>query len=216
MEKFEKLKIAARYFLIGMAASDARYNKCIDALELMLDVTKKSVRNGGEPEAIHPLSIFHHARTYHKDLTDPVSVYILTFLHDLGEDYALSVESVEKTFGSKVAESFDVISKNVGDKKKDPAIYLPNCFKDELVSVVKPIDRNSNLSTMIGVFKPERLKRYVNETRCEYIPRFKDARRLFAHQETIYENLKLQIENQLNLLEYIISQNYEKVEDVNG
>lgn len=204
MTKFEKLRLSARYFLIGMAANDVKYNKCLDALEMMLEITKDAHRNGGEPEAIHPLSIFHHTRTFHATLNDPVSAYVLAFLHDLGEDFSLSIETVDKTFGGKIANSFDIISKNVGAKKKDPQIYLPNCFADELISVIKPIDRNNNISTMVGVFKRQRLIKYTKETREEYIPRFKVSRRLFPHQEAIYENLKLQLENQLNLIEHII------------
>lgn len=213
MTKFEKLRISSRYFLIGLASIDANYNKCLAAMEMMLEITKDRQRNDGAPEAMHPLSIFQHARTYHTMLNDPVSVFILAFLHDLGEDYGLSVETVDKIFGGKVACAFDIISKNIGAKKKDPLSYLPNCFNDELVSVIKPIDRNNNLSTMVGVFKPHRLIRYTKETREEYIPRFKISRRLFPHQEAIYENLKLQLENQLKLIEHITSTLPETIEN---
>lgn len=204
---FDKLKISARYYLIGLAAADHKYNKCIDALELMLDITKNSVRNDGAPEAIHPLSIFQHARTYHHALKDPVSVYIIAFIHDLGEDFALPVHTVEKDFGEVVGEAFDLISKNVGENKKDPATYIKNCFANEITSIIKPIDRNNNISTAYGVFKPERLARYINETQTEYLPRFKDARRKFAFHESVFENLKLQLENQLNLIEVLSVKN---------
>lgn len=202
---FEKLSISARYFLVGLAATDKKFNKAIDAMEHMLDITKDAKRNDGEPEAIHPIRIFQHTRTYHQILRQPASSYVLAFLHDLGEDFALSVETVEHNYGSEIAEAFDIISKNIGAKKKNSDTYIANCFQNELVSLIKPIDRNDNISTMIKVFKPERRDRYFSETTEKYLPQFKIARRKFPHHEAIYENLKIQLRNQLNLIDHIIA-----------
>jgi len=69
---------------------------------------------------------------------------------------------------------------------------------------MKLADRNDNISTMVGVFKPARLERYFNETRDEYLPLIRQARRKFPSQEAVYENYKMQIQNQLNLISYII------------
>ena len=97
-----------------------------------------------------------------------------------------------------------MISKNIGDETKDLNTYLANCLNDEVVSVVKLADRINNVSTMVGVFKPERLARYIKETREEYIPLIKVARRKFPAQEPIYENFKLQLLNQLKLIDNIV------------
>lgn len=203
MANFEKLKISARYFLLGLATHNHDYYKVIEAMELMLRL-HTGKRNGGEPEAIHQLGIFHQVRCMHEQLSDPITTYITVFLHDAGEDKNLQVETVKERFGEKASKCFDLISKNIGDETKDLNTYLANCFNDEVVSVVKLADRINNVSTMVGVFKPERLARYIKETREEYVPLIKVARRKFPAQEPIYENFKLQLLNQLKLIDNIV------------
>lgn len=63
----------------------------------------------------------------------------------------------------------------------------------------------NNVSTMVGVFKPARLKRYVLETADEFLPNLKLARRRFPHQEPVYEAIKLELINQLTLINHIMT-----------
>ena len=53
-------------------------------------------------------------------------------------------------------------------------------------------------------FKPNQLQRYVCETLEEYLPRIKLAQRQFPSQEPIYENFKLQLINQLTLIDSVM------------
>jgi (p)ppGpp synthase/HD superfamily hydrolase len=122
------------------------------------------------------------------------------------EDKNVSLREIESIFGSEVADSVDVVSKEELGIKRDLTSYLPNAFDHEHGSVLKLADRNDNISTMVGVFKPERLERYFKETRDEYLPLIRRARRRFPSQEAVYENYKMQIQNQLNLIGYIIEQ----------
>lgn len=207
LNKFEKLVIAARYWLLGMAEHDTEYFKVLDALEYGLE-HHDGKRNGGEPEFIHQLSIFMRLRTHHKALSNPVIVYILAFLHDAVEDpnkktgKMVSLEEVEQRWGQVVALKLRKLSKEILGQK-NPDYSLDAIFDDEDCAAVKSDDRCDNVSTMYGVFKPERLERYVKETEEEFLPRIKEARRRFPRQEAVFEAAKLEINNQLKLINHM-------------
>lgn len=209
MDKFKKLLIGARYWLLGMAEENSEYYKVIDALEFAL-ARHNGQRNGGEPEFIHQLSIFHHIRTLHRHLRNPATVYTLVFLHDVVEDKNVSLEEIEKLWGSEIARKLDLLSKEVLGVKKQNYSLTP-VFQDVDASVVKFGDRVHNISSAVGVFKKSRLIRYVNEVKMDFIPNAKISRRLFPDQEAVYENMKLELVNQINLIDNIID-NYQPEE----
>lgn len=210
--KFKKLLIAARYWLLGMAEHDARYFRVLEAMEAGCE-HHNGIRNGGDPEFIHQLGIFHHVRTLHKHLSNPVNVYTLIFLHDYVEDPSVDpttkakiyvpLSHVEQLWGEEIAAKLDLLSKEVLGIKK-PDYSLDPVFKDVDCSVVKCGDRVNNVSTMVGVFKRARLERYIKETCDEFLPRIRVARRMFPEQEAVYENMKLELVNQLQLIQHIL------------
>lgn len=208
LTKFEKLRIAARYWLLGMAKSDPAYYKVLEAMELSNDHHNGS-RNGGDPEFIHQLGIFHNLRTLHDHIRNPITVYILVFLHDAVEDpnkatrKLISLEEVEKRFGSMISFKVRLLSKEILGQP-NPDYSLDDIFDDEDTAVVKSGDRVDNISSMYGVFKPARLERYVKETLEEFIPRIKNARRRFPDQEAVFENMKLELVNQLDLISHLM------------
>lgn len=212
LTKYQKLLISARYWLLGMAEHDSRYHLVLEAMETGLE-HHNGLRNGGEPEFIHQLSIFHHVRTLHKHLRNPVTVYILIFLHDYVEDPSIDpvtkakkyipLSHVEVKFGNEIAHKLDLLSKEVlGVKKQDYS--LEPVFRDPDCSVVKFGDRVHNVSTMVGVFKKARLERYIREVLEIFIPSAKVSRRMFPDQEAVYENMKLELTNQITLIQSIV------------
>jgi (p)ppGpp synthase/HD superfamily hydrolase len=212
LTKFEKLLISARYWLLGMAESNESYFKVLEAMEVSRD-HHNGLRNGGDPQFIHQLGIFHHLRTLHKHIKNPVTVYILAFLHDYVEDCSvdpisgskkyISLGAVEDQFGSEIARKVDLLSKEVLGVKKENYSLDP-VFEDEDTSLVKCGDRVNNVSSMVGVFKKARLERYLKETAEEFFPRMKTSRRKFPHQEACYENMKLELVNQISLINHIM------------
>lgn len=200
---FETLRITARYWLLGMATADPTYCRVLDAMEFMLE-KHTGVRNGGDPEAIHQLRIFHSLCNHHNHLSRPQIKYAAAFLHDTVEDKNVSIKTIDRCFGGEIAEVVDLLSKEEMGVKRDANIYLPNIFAHEHASVVKLGDRNDNISTMVGVFSPERLLKYFAETRDEYLPRIAHARRKFPHQTPVFESMKLSLVNQLKLIQKVI------------
>lgn len=205
---FDKLLISARYWLLGMAEHDPEYFKVIEAMELGLE-HHDGYRNGGDPEFIHQLGIFHYLRTMHKHLRHPKTVYMLVFLHDALEDpnqktkaYIVPSE-LEVRFGVPFVRKLTLMSKEILGVK-NPDYSLDNIFADEDTSVAKGGDRVNNVSSMIGVFKRARLERYVKETMEEFLPRLKSARRSFPDQEAVFENIKLELVGTLTLIGHIL------------
>lgn len=212
LSRFEKLLISARYWLLGMAEHDASYFKVLEAMELARE-HHNGLRNGGDPQFIHQLGIFHHIRTLHKHIKNPVTVYVLVFLHDYVEDASIEpdtgakifipLQEVQDQFGSEIARKLDLLSKEVLGVKKTEYSLDP-VFADEDTSIVKAGDRVNNVSSMVGVFKKPRLERYLKETAEEFFPRLKASRRKFPHQEAVYESMKLELVNQINLINHIM------------
>lgn len=205
---FDKLLISARYWLLGMAEHDPEYFKVIEALEMGLE-HHDGHRNGGDPEFVHQLGIFHYLRTLHKHIKNPKTVYKLVFLHDALEDpnqktkKFVTPEEIRDAFGEPFLVKLKKMSKEILGQK-NPDFSLDAVFDDEDTSVAKGGDRVDNVTSMIGVFKRARLERYVKETMEEFLPRLKKARRKFASQEAIYENIKMELVGTITLIGHIL------------
>lgn len=204
---FERRVIAARYWLLGMAVKDARYYKVIEAMEFAQD-HHNGKRNGGGPEFMHQIRIFHKLRAMFHVIADPVTVFILAFLHDAVEDPQkqpdgkkkyISLAEVENRWGTEIAVKVARMSKEImGIKNEDYS--LDAVFADADCAIAKLADRDDNISSMMGVFKRERALRYEKETIEEFVPRAKKARRAFPAQEMAFEILKSSLESQLTLI----------------
>jgi hypothetical protein len=53
--------------------------------------------------------------------------------------------------------------------------------------------------TMLNGFKPTKRVSYIKETQDFTIPMLKQAKRNFPHQESVYENIKFIMDNQIQL-----------------
>lgn len=205
---FSKLLIAARYWLLGLAESDVEYYDVIKALEMGLE-HHDGCRNGGDPEFVHQLGIFHYLRTMHKHIKNPKVVYKLVFLHDALEDPNQSTkkfitpEEIREAFGDAFLVKLKKMSKEILGQK-NPDFSLDAVFDDEDTSIAKGGDRVDNVTSMVGVFKKARLERYTKETMEEFLPRLKNARRKFPSQEAIYENIKMELIGTLTLISHIL------------
>lgn len=154
-------------------------------------------RNGGAPEFTHQLGIFNFLRGFHSELRNPTMVYTLAFLHDVLEDphagqVYLPPSVIGHLFGDEVERKVRALSKEMFGEK-NPAYSLDLIFDDPDTSVVKAADRLNNVTTMVGIFKPERLARYVKETKEEFIPRINSASTRFSDQFRVYLNIEVEL-----------------------
>lgn len=214
LTKFDKLLISARYWLLGMAENDPGYFKVVDALEMGLE-HHDGLRNGGDPEFVHQLQIFHYLRTMHRHIANPKMVYKLVFLHDALEDpnqaskkagkpVYITPEEVRTKFGEEFLAKLKMMSKEILGLP-NPEYSLDAIFDDEDTSLAKGADRVDNVNSMVGVFKRPRLERYIKDTAEEFLPRLKGSRRKFSSQEAIYENIKMELVGTLTLISHILA-----------
>ncbi len=199
-EKFTKLQVSLRYWLLGMAQSNPEYYKCIEAMEFAASFHQGKRKDGVTPEFEHQLTIAHYIRTIKDSLLYPSETISTVFLHDVPEDYDISISEIQSRFGERVAQATWKLTKVLRGEKKNEDVYFDEMFSDPIASIGKGGDRIHNLQSMIGVFTIEKQKAYVLEAEERIIPMLKKARRLFPQQELAYENIKIVMNSQIQLI----------------
>lgn len=204
--EFKGQVAALRYKILGLARADKEWYKAHEALEFCLSHHTGWRKDNVTPAAMHQIQIANHAMTFLSDLLFPVRTIIAALLHDTPEDTPVSHAEVRDLFGAASEEDVEILTKEYRGAKKNIKVYHADQAKNPVTSIIKPIDRNNNMSTMAGVFKFEKQISYCNEVREDYFDMLKSARRTFPQQECIYESLKLSLTTQLRIYDAIHAQ----------
>lgn len=199
---FEKLKASMRYFLIGAlnATGDKKYALAAQVMEYAEGVHSGLRKDGVTPEFMHQIQIALQIRTYWRSLDRPIDTLIAGLTHDVDEDYP-EEELRLKSLGEDVYGYAHKLSKVRNGVKLPPDIYFNEISECPVCSVVKGIDRVNNFQSMLNVFSIEKQSKYIEEAETWIIPMLKKARRNFPSQESVYENIKLIMRSQIELLE---------------
>jgi len=193
MQHFEKLRLALRYYLLGK-----EYYVALSALDYGAQYHTGVRKNGITPEYQHQIEIAQYVRTL--SLIYPETAIAVALLHDVTEDYDVTVRDLSTNFGYDIAEACELLNKN--DKTTEE--YYRGCAEHPTASIVKGGDRIHNIQTMIGVFTPDKQRRYIDDVRTHILPMIKKAKRAFPQQESAYENIKHMLVSQIELLEHIL------------
>jgi guanosine-3',5'-bis(diphosphate) 3'-pyrophosphohydrolase len=119
-------------------------------------------RKSGEPYYSHPLEVAYMV-SEHKLKTDIIAVSIL---HDIVEDTEVTVEMIEGTFGQRIAEMVDRLTRDrPNGTKLSVEEILNNAYhlKDKEVLLIKLFDRLHNIQT-IKSQSPEKQEKICKET----------------------------------------------------
>lgn len=142
------------------------------AYDFAAEAHKGQFRKSGEPYIIHPLSAAHILANMR---IDPV-IIIATLLHDVPEDTEVTLEEVEKNFGSEIASLVKGITKLGTLKYRGVERYIENLRKmfvamaeDVRVMIIKFADRIHNLQTL-GALAPQKRYRIALESLEIYAP----------------------------------------------
>jgi (p)ppGpp synthase/HD superfamily hydrolase len=195
LSNFAKREISLRYFLQG-----AEYFTALEAMEFAQRYHKGFRKDGVTPEFDHQISIAHFVRTLRHQLVQPEQTLCVVMLHDVREDYGVSDEEIRERFGADVARAVDAMTKTFRGQRRPEALVFEQIAADAMASVAKGADRIHNLNSMVGVFHKDKQLSYVAEAEEYFLPMLKKARRLHVRQEAAYENIKLMILSQINLI----------------
>lgn len=124
-------------------------------------------RKSGEPYYTHPLEVAYMISD-HKLKTD---VIVASILHDIIEDTEVTVEMIEGTFGQRIAEMVDMLTRDRPDGTKlTIEDLINNAYKkaDKEVLLIKLIDRLHNIQT-IGSLSAKKIEKTITETLANFI-----------------------------------------------
>lgn len=142
------------------------------AYEFAKDAHEGQMRKSGEPYIVHPLAAAHILADMQ---IDPV-IISATLLHDVPEDTDVTLEEVEKNFGSEIRGLVEGITKLGKLKYRGVERYIENLRKmfvamaeDVRVMIIKFADRIHNLRTL-GALPPQKQYRIALESLEIYAP----------------------------------------------
>lgn len=196
MERYNKLFIALRYWLIGMSEQNKEYVLPLRALEYAKNIHIGYRKDGTTPEFQHQIEIVHYLRTLYTGLMFPGETLAAAFLHDVPEDYDIEFDEINSLFGERVEAAVKLLTKKYKGEKKELVQYFNDMAHCPIASVIKGADRINNHQTMHPVFSNEKQMSYIQETQEYIVPMLKKARHLHVEQEYIYENIKFILNSQ--------------------
>jgi (p)ppGpp synthase/HD superfamily hydrolase len=194
-------------YMRGMLDGKGWY-KAWSALELARGLEVGFRKDGCTPKFHHELQVARLAATLLPHLIHPEETVAACFLHDLREDHPKEVDGalLAAQFGPLVADAVWALSKKSGGLTKDYDTYFADLARNPIASVVKLCDRAHNLHTMQGVWSPEKQRAYAEEIDRWFFPLIKEARHNFPRQYAAYENLKILLLTQYQMLYYLVGQ----------
>src|ERR1700733_4961562 len=170
-----------------LKAGDKEHGR--DACVIAAEAHKTMRRKSGEPYILHPLAV---ARICVEEIGLGVRSTICALLHDVVEDTDISLEDIERDFGSEIARIVDgltkisnVIDVNASQQAENFKKILLTLTDDPRVILIKLADRLHNMRTLDSMKREKQLK-ISSETVYVYAP--------LAHRMGLY-NIKTELED---------------------
>ena len=159
------------------------------AFEMAAEAHKSMRRKSGEPYILHPLAV---ARICVEEIGLGVRSTICSLLHDTVEDTDITLDDVQREFGSEIARIVDGLTKistvidiNESQQAENFRKILLTLTDDPRVILIKLADRLHNMRTLDSM-KPEKQLKISSETIYIYAP--------LAHRMGLY-TIKTELED---------------------
>ncbi len=159
------------------------------AFEIAVEAHKTMRRKSGEPYILHPLAV---SRICVEEIGLGVRSTICALLHDTVEDTDVTLEDIEREFGSEMARIIDgltkisnVVDANSSQQAENFKKILLTLTDDPRVILIKLADRLHNMRTLDSM-KTEKQLKVSSETVYVYAP--------LAHRMGLY-NVKTELED---------------------
>ena len=201
------------YHLVKGYAVAKEMNNTLIALSVAMRIHEGQTRDNGEPYIIHPLKVCELAMNLGID--DDITC-ASAILHDCIEDGKL--KDPEKLFtrdfglDKKVYEIVSALSKPKNYKKTDPEqeMYLSKIKSIPEALIIKLLDRANNMSTLDS-FIPERMKKYVKETKEKIYPLCKYGKSYYPQYSNAITIIKYRIVAICETIEALIGKNDDSI-----
>lgn len=197
--------ITLRYWLLGRG-----YHQALAALEFAATFHTGLRKDGCTHEFEHQMTIALYIRTLVDLLEFPEETLAAVFLHDVCEDHDVGFDEIEIKFGRSIRDAVICLTKVHRGIKVPPETYFSKIAKDPIASIVKAADRMHNIQTMNTVFSEDKQTSYIKETLDFILPMLKEARRVFTKQEPVYENVKLVLLTQIELIRIALNHEHSR------
>src|ERR1017187_5908580 len=159
------------------------------AFELSAEAHKTMRRKSGEPYILHPLAV---AMICVEEIGLGVRSTICALIHDTVEDTDITLDDVQREFGSEISKIVDgltkisnVIDTNTSQQAENFKKILLTLTDDPRVILIKLADRLHNMRTLDSMKREKQLK-IASETVWVYAP--------LAHRMGLY-NIKTEMED---------------------
>ncbi|MFZ9213649.1 MAG: RelA/SpoT family protein [Sediminibacterium sp.] len=159
------------------------------AFEMAADAHKTMRRKSGEPYILHPIAV---AMICVEEIGLGVRSTICALLHDTVEDTDITLEDVQREFGTEIAKIVDGLTKissvmdtNTSQQAENFKKILLTLTDDPRVILIKLADRLHNMRTLDHM-KTEKQLKIASETIWVYAP--------LAHRMGLY-NVKTELED---------------------
>lgn len=159
------------------------------AFEMAVEAHKTMRRKSGEPYILHPLAV---AKICIEEIGLGVRSTICALMHDTVEDTDISLEDVERAFGSEIGKIVDGLTKisnvvdvNASKQAENFKKILLTLTDDPRVILIKLADRLHNMRTLDSMKREKQLK-VSSETVYVYAP--------LAHRMGLY-SIKTEMED---------------------
>ncbi len=196
---FEKKRTALKGYCLGRDYVDV-----LRAITFAEEHHTGVRKDGVTPEFQHQIEIALHATTL-KGLSNADESILLQMimLHDVVEDYNVSLVEIDLRFGPVVAKGVEALSKIINGVKKPMVQYMRDLALNPLAALAKGCDRVHNVQSMRGVFNYEKQKSYAKEVREHFFPMLRRVRDLSPQYRQAINNIKNMLEAQVQWVEYL-------------
>jgi len=144
------------------------------AFDVAMDAHKDQRRKSGEAYFFHPIAV---AKIVASEIGLGATAIAVSLLHDVVEDTPITIEDIEKMFGSKVAQLVEGLTKiSIVQKEMNVSMQAENFRKmlftlndDVRVILIKIADRLHNMQTLDNMEDHKQIK-IASETLYIYAP----------------------------------------------
>lgn len=205
--QFQREKTALKYFLIGRG-----YHRALKALGFVERYHVGLRKDGKTPELHHQIQIALSV-SQEKDLLNEELCIVVALLHDVQEDYTIPSEIIEREFGRDVRDVVWKLTKKFAGETRNKKEVIDAIASDPVASIVKGLDRNNNLNSMVNAFTIQKMEAYAEEATTVFLPMLKRAGKLFPEQQAAYHSISEAMKQAIRFTKaYIkLSNNYDEV-----